>query len=455
MMNRLFWRIFLWFWLSMMIVTAGLIMLSPLLTRTQPRLRIWEEHAEKWIRERVETEAKQLGNIQLQRDLPSDSSCPRMGKHHRPPMKVFVLDSKNRLIGPEPAPPEVHRLAARALSENQPLCQRRGSLHLYARPTFDATGKKIVVVGALREPPQLTDVLDIHFLLPRMAFLGLLGALLIFWLAHHLSTPISALRSATQGLAAGDLQSRVDPIFSRRGDEIGGLARDFNRMAERVETLLSSRTRLLRDVSHELRSPLARLSVALELTRRETKPEHLDRIGIEIDRMEEMISRLLEYEKLEGKLDLHESIEIAELIRGVVSDARYEAGTDPFILDLDEATILGNRHLLASALENLIRNALSFSPEKGRVEIHLYKEGGEIVIQVKDEGPGIPEDELQRIFEPFYRVEEARERGRGGTGLGLAITRRAIEKHRGHIRASNHPDSGLQIEIRLPPNKAD
>jgi len=454
-MNRLFWRIFLWFWLSMMIVTAALIMLSPLLTRTQPRLKLWEEHAEKWIQERVEAEAGRLGNCQLRSGSPSDSQCPRKGQHHHPPMRVFVLDSQNRVIGPEPAPPEVHRLAARALSDNQPLCQRRGALHLYARPTHDATGQKVVVVGALREKPLLTDVLDIRFLLPRMALLGLLGGLFIFWLARHLSAPISALRSATQALAAGDLQSRVDPAFSRRGDEIGGLARDFNRMAERVESLLKSRTRLLRDVSHELRSPLARLSVALGLTRKETKPEHLDRIGIEIDRMEEMISRLLEYEKLEGELDLTESIELANLVRNVIRDARYEAGTDPFVLDLDKARIRGNRHLLASALENLIRNALSFSPEDGRVEIRLHAEGCEVVILVKDEGPGVPEDELQRIFEAFYRVEKARERGRGGTGLGLAITRRAIEKHGGSIRASNHREGGLEVEIRLPCNEAD
>jgi len=446
-MNRFFWRIFLWFWLSMMLVTAAMVMLSPLLTRTQPRVRLWEEHAEKWIQERVEAEAGRLGHCQLEGSRP-DAACPHAGLRHHPPTRVFVLDAEARSFGPEKVPPEVQRLGARALSEHQPLCQRRGSLHLYARPARDLSGREFVVVGALRQPPMLTDVLDIHFLLPRMLLLGLIGALLTFLLARHLSRPISALRSATQALAAGDLQSRVAPAFSRRGDEIGGLARDFNRMAERVEDLLQSRSRLLRDVSHELRSPLARLSVALELTRRQAKPVHLQRIGLEIERMEEMISSLLEYEKLEGKLDLSEQIDLRELLLSIVADARYEAGHDPFLLNLDRLHTRGSRRLLASALENLIRNALCFSPAK--VEIRLERKGRELRILIADEGPGVPEEELEKIFDAFYRVEEARERNRGGTGMGLAIARRAVEKHGGKIRASNRPGGGLEIEIILP-----
>ena len=449
-MNRFFWRIFLWFWLSMMLVTAAMVMLSPMLTRTQPRLRLWEEHAERWIQERVEAEAGRLGHSQLEGGVPPDAACPRSSRHHHPPARIFVLDAHARTIGPDRAPAEVRNLGARALSEQQPLCQRRGSLHLYARPARDLSGRGFVVVGALKQPPMLTDVLDIHFLLPRMLLLGLIGALLTFLLARHLSAPISALRSATQGLAAGDLQSRVAPTFSRRGDEIGGLARDFNRMAERVEDLLQSRSRLLRDVSHELRSPLARLSVALELSRRTAKPAHLDRIGIEIDRMEEMVSRLLEFEKLEGKLDLSEQIDLRELILGIVSDARYEAGRDPFVLDLHPAGVHGSRRLLASALENLVRNALFFSPETGKVEIRLERKEGEVRILIADEGPGVPEEELEKIFDAFYRVEEARERNRGGTGMGLAIARRAVRKHGGNIRASNRPRGGLEIEIILP-----
>jgi len=447
-MNRFFWRIFLWFWLSMMLVTVAMIMLSPLLTRTQPRLRLWEEHAERWIQERVETEAGRLGHCRLEGGVPSDAVCPHSTRHHHPPTRVFVFDAQGRTIGPDLAPAEVRNLGVRALSEQQPLCQRRGAVHLYARPVRDLSGREFVVVGALKRPPMLTDVLDLRSLLPRMALLGLVGALLIFLLARHLSTPISALRSATQALAAGDLKSRVAPMFSRRGDEIGGLARDFNRMAGRVEALLKSRSRLLRDVSHELRSPLARLSVALELSRRQTKPEHLERIGLEIDRMEEMISGLLEYEKLEGKLDLREQIDLRELILGIVSDARYEVGRDPFVLDLHPAGIRGNRRLLASALENLIRNALFFS--SAHVEISLETAEREVLIRIADEGPGVPEEELEKIFEAFYRVEEARERNRGGTGMGLAIARRAVAKHGGAIRASNRPGGGLEIEIRLP-----
>lgn len=452
MTNRLFWRIFLWFWLSMMVVVAALIMLSPLLTRTQPRLKVWEQHAEGWVRRRVEIETENVRRSQLGQHEGPQMPCVRPRRHHKhePPTQIFILDAKGSAIGPDPAPPEVRGLALKALHDDEEMSQRRGLAHLYARPTEDASGRQYVVVGLLQEPPVLTDLLDARFLVPRLALLGLIGGIFIFWLARHLSGPIAALRSATQALAAGKLETRVEPGFTRRKDEIGGLARDFNTMAERVGVLLDSRTRLLRDVSHELRSPLARLSVALGLARRQQGDKALDRIEIEIDRMEDLISRLLEYEKLDAPLQLQENVELKALIEDIVEDARFEFDSDPFVLRLQPLELPGNRRLLASAIENIIRNALAFSPEAGRVEITLKRDGGEAVFRISDEGPGIPDQDLESIFEAFYRVEEARERSRGGAGLGLAIARRAVEGHGGTIQARNRPGEGLEIEIRLP-----
>ncbi len=452
MRNRLFWRIFFWFWLSMIVVIAVLIMLSPLLTRTQPRLRRWERHAEEWVRKEVELESGQVERSHLPPHDRPWPGCPRPHRSHahQPPTRVFVLDTEGRELGPEPAPPEVRDLGIRALKDGQNLSQRRGSMHLYAHPVRDASGRDYVVVGLLHEPPVLTDLLDARFLLPRIALLSLVGGIFIFWLAHHLSAPIAALRSATQALASGELEVRVDPEFSKRKDEIGGLARDFNRMAERVGALLESRTRLLRDVSHELRSPLARLSVALGLARHRRSEQALDRIEIEIDRMEELISGLLEYEKLDSPAEFHEKVDLKSMLEQIVEDARFEIGGDPFDLDLEEGEISGDPRLLASAVENIVRNALSYSPEKGRIAISLHREGEIYRLQISDEGPGVPETELESIFDAFYRVEEARERSRGGAGLGLAIARRAILRHGGTVQARNRPDGGLEIEIQLP-----
>lgn len=452
MMNRLFWRIFLWFWLSMMLIAAGLIMLSPLLTRTQPRLKLWGEHAEGWVQRHIEAEATRITHRNLRMDGPPQRG--HFGKnHHHPPMVTFILDKEGREIGTPSAPPKVHRLAEKALAEGHALSERSGSLHLYARPTQDVSGREVVVIGALHEAPMLTDLLDARFLLPRMAFLGLLGGLFIFWLAHHLSAPIAALRSATQALAGGDMEIRVKPDFSRRKDEIGGLAQDFNRMAERVGVLLESRVRLMQDVSHELRSPLARLSVALGLARKQDQGGALDRIGVEIDRMEELISRLLEYEKADNAADMGEEIELKALIEEIVDNARFEAGGNPFELELQPAVLQGDRRLLSSALENVLRNAVSYSPEGGHIGFRMESDGNQILIRISDEGPGVPENELEGIFQAFYRVEKARERGKGGSGMGLAIARRAIERHGGRIHARNRRSGGLEIQIRLPQSR--
>lgn len=239
---------------------------------------------------------------------------------------------------------------------------------------------------------------------------------------------------------------------SRRRDEIGTLARSFNEMADRIERLVISERHLLQDISHELRSPLARLKMAIKLAR--TAPDRdaaLDRVERDVDRISALTAELVEMARLEGEpraLQL-EKIDLSELVKDVVRDCRTDAARD-FIFEISHADeIACDRELMRRVLENVLRNAVRYSPEAAPIEIGIGQSGGEAVITIRDFGPGVPEEELEKIFAPFYRVDEAREAANGGLGLGLAIARSAVHLHGGTISANN-ADPGLRVEIRLP-----
>jgi two-component system sensor histidine kinase CpxA len=283
-----------------------------------------------------------------------------------------------------------------------------------------------------------------------------------YLLAWSMTSPVTRLRKAAQSLAAGDLSARTGvPAGGPRGEMIE-LMRDFDVMAERLEGLVDSQSRLLKDVSHELRSPLARLSVALGLARQRATPEieaSLNRIELEADRLNQLIQRLLTISRLESGADgiRKSSLSLRELVEQVAHDAEYESsgrqcrvladGDDEFLVEADP-------NLLRSAIENVIRNATRYTAEGTTVEVRLERQNGpngeEMVIRVSDSGPGVPEAALAKIFEPFYRLDDARNRQTGGAGLGLSIADRAIRLHGGQLRASNRKEGGLEVEIRIP-----
>ena len=290
----------------------------------------------------------------------------------------------------------------------------------------------------------------------RLGGLLLTAVVLCYLLALYLTSPIRKLRLATQKLADGMLSTRVAGQVGKRRDELSDLARDFDVMAERIETLVVSQQRLNSDISHELRSPLARLNVALELAKQKSTPEStplLDRIETESHRLNEMISRLLILAKLETNSELVEPVrlDLAEIVRDVAEDADFEAqakGRSVNISSSDACTVLGSENLLRSAIENVLRNAVRYTAEGTAVNVALTANNGNAVLQVSDHGGGVPEAELANLFRPFYRVGEARDRTTGGTGLGLAIAERAIKAHKGTITARN-ANGGLQVEIKL------
>ena len=298
------------------------------------------------------------------------------------------------------------------------------------------------------------------------------SGLVCYLLAWSMTSPVTRLRKAAQSLAAGDLSARTGAPVSGRRDEMTELMRDFDRMAERIEGLVDSQSRLLKDVSHELRSPLARLSVALGLARQRATPEvapelesSLNRIELEADRLNQLIQRLLTISRLESGTDglRKTTLSLRELVEQVAHDAEYEnPGRGCRVTSLvdmpadaaDEFLVEADSNLLRSAVENVIRNATRYTAEGTTVEVRLERQqaanGQEIVVRVLDSGPGVPDEALQKIFEPFYRLDDARNRQTGGAGLGLSIADRAIRLHGGQLRASNRKEGGLEVEIRIP-----
>jgi two-component system sensor histidine kinase CpxA len=457
-MRSLFLRIFLWFWAAMVVVVAVLVVMSPLWTRSRPGVERWQRDAEQLLAARVSAVASSVERGPG--GMPDEWQRPR---HRGLPLRVVVLDDSGAASDGSPVERSVRDLAQRSLAAGEELAERSGPDHMLARPVIGPDGRTRVVVGTLRRPPRAVDLLDPRVLVPRLAVLTAVVGIFCLLLARHLSSPFRSLRGAARQLAAGDLSARVGPPVATRRDEIGSLARDFDAMAERLEQLVTSQRRLLRDVSHELRSPLGRLEVALELARRrggEPAPELLDRIGRESGRLNELIGQLLSLERLrlDGAEPDRAPVDLRALIEEVAADARFEAeprGCTVSVRGHASVTVVGSERVLRSAVENVLRNAVAHAPDGTAVEVSLATEttesdGPKAVIAVRDRGSGVPEDELVRLFEPFYRVSEARDRSTGGAGLGLAITERAVRWHGGAVGARNAQDGGLEITIRLP-----
>ncbi len=392
-------------------------------------------------------------------------------------MRAFVFDPSGHELTGRLVPPWIEDVRQGVAPRGGPLHHRGWMDKLMRDPilrqALTLDGKRYTLVLELPAGPR------VFFGPHEIPGLGITIAvitsgLMCYLLAWSMTSPVTRLRKAAQSLAAGDLSARAGAPASGRGDELTELMCDFDRMAERIEGLVDSQSRLLKDVSHELRSPLARLSVALGLARQKAAPEiapelvsSLNRIELEADRLNQLIQRLLTISRLESRTDGLRKIRfgLRELVEQVAHDAEYETPgrgcrvtndvtNDATTDTADEFLVEADPDLLRSAVENVVRNATRYTAEGTTVEVRLERQraahGDEIVVRVLDCGPGVPEDALEKIFEPFYRLDDARNRQTGGAGLGLSIADRAIRLHGGQLRASNRKQGGLEIEIRIP-----
>ena len=272
--------------------------------------------------------------------------------------------------------------------------------------------------------------------------------------ATYLTRPIRHLRRVSTRLAEGDLDARVTPLIGNRNDELSDLGQDFDFMATRVQTLLNAQRQLLHDVSHELRSPVARMRLAVGLAQQ--NPEKLqvalERIERETERLDELLGQILTLARLESNLsrDATEKVSLDELLEEIVKDVGFEAQAQNrnVVFKVEHsAELQGQRELLRRAFENVIRNALKYTAEGTAVEVTLTEDQRKPVVLIRDHGPGIPEPELGKVFQPFYRVPEKDKSQPSGYGLGLAIAKRALEKHAATIELSNAADGGLKARI--------
>ncbi|EKD81034.1 MAG: Sensor protein [uncultured bacterium] len=322
------------------------------------------------------------------------------------------------------------------------------------------TNKKYVLISHLPQKMPKPERFLVENLLESMPFFLLITALFCYALSRYMVSPISELRHASRDFAGGNLDARVTGNAVARFDEIGDLAVDFNDMAEKIEQMIRGQRRLFGDISHELRSPLARLQVAVELLQKRlpaAEQPMLARIENEVARINSLIGEVLAFSRLEaGNLNgERQQVSLLDTLSRICNDANFEGKThnrEVILKAAEDIKLSGIEQLLERAIENILRNALKYSPDNSQIEVELSVKNNQAVISIGDHGPGVHEAELNKLFAPFYRCSEDRNRSSGGTGLGLAIALRAIKLHNGDITLKNREGGGLIAEILLPLN---
>jgi len=450
-MKSLFLKIFLSFWLAqaLFLVLAILVTLA-----FRPRASSWEGLLASALNESINT-FEQNGRTGLRDYLENLERTQRVRAYlynenmeevsHRgaPEWALRVATGGSRIPHEGfvfPTPPPVLR-DSRASSDG---------LHRYTLVLSPPPGPRLFL-GPKGLP------------IPGLFIAVISSGLVCYLLSWLLTMPVVRLRAATRRLAAGDLSARAGAPSVRRRDEVAGLMRDFDTMASRLEALVKAQSRLLNDISHELRSPLARLNVALGLARQRSGPEStsmLERIELEAGRLNELIGRLLTLARMEdGEQRVPSTpVSLDEIVLNVAEDAEFEAQARHCHVRCETPAgsweVRGDASLLHSAIENVVRNAIRYTHEGTAVEIRLEETENagnrEAVVRVADCGDGVPADALEKLFQPFYRLDDARVRQTGGVGLGLAITERAVRFHGGRVSATNRAEGGLMVEIRLP-----
>ena len=454
MVRGVFVKILLWFWGALVLVALALeLTITATSTPVEVRVARFSDAV-------LSARAREAVAI-LDRKGPVGVGHHLRNLERATRIHAILLDPELHDVAGHSVTPKVVAVAARALDSGQTEMEADGQTAIKARAITMSDGRRYVFVASL--PIGLMRLLHDGPTAQGLRLLAVLitAAIACYGLARYVTRPLTILRGATRALAQGDLAVRVGSTMGRRADEFTELGRDFDRMAGRLDALVTAERRLLRDISHELRSPLARLNVALGLARQQTGADQgaLDRIEREAERLNLLIGQLLMLARMESGVAtvVREPLDLMAIVHEVVEDAAFEAksrGRTVQITETCEALVAGDPELLHSAVENVVRNAVRHTREGTAVEVSLSRPSpASVVIRVRDHGGGVPEQALPYIFQPFYRVGDARERGTGGVGLGLTIVHRTIRLHEGMVCAVNVPD-GLVVELTLPARSA-
>jgi two-component system sensor histidine kinase CpxA len=447
----LFVKILLWFWTSLVLVALALeLAISATSTPVEVRVARFSDSV-------LNGRAREAVDI-LDREGPTGVARFLDELERTTNVHALLLDPDGHDVAGRAVPARALAVAARAVDSGQTEMEADGQTAVKARAVTLTGGRRYVLVAAV--PVGLMRLFHDGPAAQLLRLLAVMAtaAAACYGLARYVTRPLTVLRSATRALARGNLAVRVGSTMGRGAHEFTELGRDFDRMAGRLDALVTAERRLLRDISHELRSPLARLNVALGLARQRAGDDQtaLDRIEREAERLNSLIGELLMLARMESGAAraVHETIDLVAIVHEVVEDAAFEAKSRGRAVQLTatcDAAVRGDPELLRSAVENVVRNAVRHTREGTAVEVSLRRQGpAALRLRVRDHGSGVRETALPYIFEPFYRVGDARERGTGGVGLGLTIVQRTIRLHEGTVYAANAPDGGLVVELTLP-----
>ena len=448
-MRRLFWRIFALFWTATLVLIVAIAWSTTYTFENEKIPGLGITRMESVLNEQLRGASRALhsGGIEALREV-------QRGSKERG-ITLYVLDANNKDILGSEVPEGIAAEIANAVADEQGLHSGRSRI----RTIVLAGDVRYTAVAAYLNHPMLRMLYRRPtYFWDQVVIASVISALFALILAAYIAAPLSRIRAGARRVAGGDLDARVGPLRFGRSAEMLALASEFDGMAARLKELVEGQRRLIRDVSHEMRSPLARQRVALELARSQI-PEgdarlQLDRIERESERLEEMIAQAIQLSRMETTIPSEvEDVALDRLIADVAGDAAFEAQARPCALHIAQSTPLAVRaepDLLTSAIENVVRNAVKYTAPDTTVSIRLDQLDTQARLRVRDCGPGVGEADCVRIFEPYYRTDAARQRRSGGSGLGLAIAKRAIERQGGRIHASNADGGGLEVEILLP-----
>jgi two-component system sensor histidine kinase CpxA len=444
--NYLAGRIFLWFWLVLSVAVAGAILLA----------RGWPEQTE--IRRLPLPVAEQFNHLKqhFQPYARLESLQQDLERKYKGRWLLVDLDN-NQLLNPTALPAHFD---PNWLTELSQLNRPRLLVHkntLVAGPLLTFISGKNIALFQLRQRPEQAwwqfEALPEGFLLTLLLAVSAVASLI---LALSITRPLRELSSSHLKFAQGELDSRVTALAARK-DELGDLGRGFNTMAAQIENLIHNQQRLLRDVSHELRSPLTRSQLALALQQRQGDHPQLQRIEMELKLLDELLDELLTFSRLDaGQYPLDkQQLDLTELLSTIIELNQLEADAKQQQIQLnapEQCWLQADQRLLGRAIENVLRNAMKYSPANSLIVCTVRPHEHQLELDIQDQGPGVPPESLSQIFAPFYRVSAVREH-QNGTGLGLAIAASAIRQHQGNISASLPENGGLLIRILLPQNQ--
>ena len=445
-MRSLFWKFFFAFLLALLLTSIGVAS------------GMWLRHnAERQSFEAIPVQMgwKATDLVDSAADIARYAGIEPLKKYlheqHRNGIKLFAVNQDNQDILQRNIDPQLLATTRQLLFENQRIRSVQqviledGRALLLFIPSPEKLGQKL----DRSKPPKPPLLL----LLGMWLMSGLLFSALLAW---WFTKPIRILKKAFNDVADGKLDTRISPAMGKRRDELAELGQNFDYMTGRISQLLNAQKRLLHDVSHELRSPLARMQAAIGLAQQspDKTAKMLDRVERESERIDHLIGELLNLSRLENPTtenDERQLFDLTEMLLDIVEDARFEAQNKYVQIThntFEQISLFARPELIHSAIENVLRNAIKYSPENGVIQLTTEKLAGHWQITIEDQGPGIAEQDLQQIFQPFFRSRDNHQQD--GIGLGLTIAHRAIEIHGGEIIAKNRPEGGLNISILLP-----